>query len=60
MTDKLSNAYDLLLMSLYKPDHELRIQAKELDCYNEMMNLRNTVIEGLTKDANEYERARRI
>ena len=50
LTDNLTNAYDLLLMSLYKPDHELRIQAKELGCYSEMMVLRNAVIEQLTND----------
>lgn len=53
MTDLESSAYDLLLMSLYKPDHELRIQARELNCYNEMMTLRNHVIESLTKELNE-------
>ena len=37
-------------MSLFKPDHELRTQAKELGCYNEMMVLRNAVIEQLTED----------
>ena len=50
LTDPLSNAYDLFLMSLFKPDHELRTQAKELGCYNEMMVLRNAVIEQLTED----------
>ena len=52
LTDPLSNAYDLLLMSLYKPDHELRTQAKELGCYKEMMVLRNAVIDKLTEDYN--------
>lgn len=46
------NAYDLLLMSLYKPDHELRTQAKELGCYDEMIALRNQVIQQLTNDYN--------
>ena len=52
LTDKLTNAYDLLLMSLYKPDHELRIQAKELGCYEEMMALRNQIIQQVTNDYN--------
>ena len=50
LTDPLSNAYDLFLMSLYKPDHELRTQAKKLGCYDEMMVLRNAMIEQLTDD----------
>ena len=37
-------------MSLYKPDHELRTQAKRLGCYDEMMVLRNAIIEQLTED----------
>ena len=52
MTSKLTNAYDLLLMSLYKPDHELRTQAKELGCYDEMITLRNQIIRQLTNDYN--------
>ena len=52
LTNKLMNAYDLMLMSLYKPDHELRTQAKELGCYDEMIALRNQVIQQLTNDYN--------
>lgn len=39
-------------MSLYKPDHELRTQAKELGCYDEMITLRNQIIRQLTNDYN--------
>ena len=44
MTERLRNAYDLMLMSLYKIDHELRIQAKDLECHDELLQLRDEVV----------------
>ena len=41
---KLKNAYDLMIMSVIKPDSELRIEAKEAGCYAELMAIRKTMI----------------
>jgi len=47
MTDieKWDRAKTLLLESLYKPDSKLRGCAYNQDCYDEMMELRDNVIE---------------
>ena len=45
--DKLTNAYDLMIMSVIKPDHDLRTEAKQAGCYDELMTIRNAMIEYL-------------
>ena len=38
----------LFIMSVYKPDHELRCEAHELGCHAELMQIREDVLEYLT------------
>ena len=44
---KLKNAYDLMIMSVIKPDFELRTEAKEAGCYEELMSIRKSMIQYL-------------
>ena len=46
-TSKEQCALDLFIESVYKPDFELRAEAREQDCYDELMELRSQVIEML-------------
>ena len=41
------NALDLMIMSVYKPDAELRTEATDLGCLNELMQIREDVLEYL-------------
>ena len=41
------NALDLMTMSVYKPDSELRIEARDLGCLDELMKIREDVIQYL-------------
>ena len=41
---KLKHAYDLMIMSVIKPDAELRTEAKEAGCYEELMSIRKSMI----------------
>ena len=41
---KLQNAYDLMIMSVIKPDAELRTEAKQAGCYDELMSIRKYMI----------------
>ena len=43
------NAMDLFIMSVYKPDQELRVEAHENGCYKELMQIREDVLEYLTE-----------
>jgi hypothetical protein len=45
--DKLKHAYDLMIESVYKPDSDLRTQAKEDGCYDELMAIRKAMIQYL-------------
>ena len=45
--DKLKLAYNLMIESVYKPDSDLRTQAKEAGCYDELMSIRRAMIEYL-------------
>ena len=40
---KWNCALNLLIESLERPDHQLRVRAKEVGCYSELMWLRNEV-----------------
>tara|TARA_B100000131_G_scaffold253045_1_gene247022 strand:- start:291 stop:518 length:228 start_codon:yes stop_codon:yes gene_type:complete len=48
--EKHDRALSLFLESLYKPDNELRSCAHNQKCYNELMEVRQTVIDYVTKD----------
>ena len=41
------NALDLMIMSVYKPDAELRNEARDLGCLDELMSIREDVLDYL-------------
>ena len=41
------NALDLMIMSVYKPDAELRNEARDLGCLDELMQIREDVLDYL-------------
>ena len=43
------DAMDLFIMSVYKPDGDLRVEAMEAGCYKELMQIREDVLEYLTE-----------
>lgn len=45
--EKWNRGLDLFVESVYKPDSELRQCAHSQECYNELMSIRNDVIEYL-------------
>ena len=42
------NALDLMIMSVYKPDAELRNEARDLGCLDELMDVREQVLDYLS------------
>ena len=42
-----TNALDLMIMSVYKPDAELRNEARDLGCLDELMKIREDVLKYL-------------
>jgi hypothetical protein len=44
-----NDAMDLFIMSVYKPDPDLRTEAYENGCYTELMQIREDVLEYLTQ-----------
>ncbi len=44
-----NDAMDLFIMSVYKPDNELRVDAHDQGCYKELMQIREDVLEYLTE-----------
>ena len=44
---KKSDALSLFIESVIKPDHELRLAAKDQECYDELMQLRDDVLQYL-------------
>jgi hypothetical protein len=44
---ELKLAYDLMIESVYKPDSDLRTQAKEAGCYDQLMAIRKSMIQYL-------------
>ena len=42
-----TNALDLMIMSVYKPDSELRNEARDLGCLDELMKIREDVLDYL-------------
>lgn len=53
MSKKL-DAFDLFIMSVWKPDPELRSEAMEQGCYDELMEIREDMLEYLQGKRNEY------
>ena len=53
MSKKL-DAFDLFIMSVWKPDHELRAEAIDGNCYDELMQIREDMLEYLQAKRNEY------
>lgn len=44
---KWNRGLDLFIESVHKPDHELRQIAHEQECYNELMSVRESILEHL-------------
>ena len=44
---KWNRGLDLFIESVHKPDHELRQEAYDQKCYNELMAVRDLVLEYL-------------
>ncbi len=44
---KWNRGLDLFIESIYKPDFELRAEAKDQECYDELMDIRQQVIDYL-------------
>ena len=42
-----TNALDLMIMSVYKPDSELRNEARDLGCLDDLMQIREDVLDYL-------------
>ena len=53
MSKKL-DAFDLFIMSVWKPDSELRTEALEQGCFDELMEIREDMLEYLQAKRNEY------
>ena len=47
MNEKQRDALGLFIESVHKPDHELRQCAHNQKCYNELLEVRETVLEYL-------------
>jgi hypothetical protein len=45
--DQWNRGLDLFIESVHKPDHELRQVAHHQECYNELMAVRENVLEYL-------------
>jgi hypothetical protein len=59
ISNPYTNALDLFIMSVYKPDADLRVEAMELGCHKELMELREDVLEYLyeiRKDSRRFQR----
>ena len=53
-TSKKLDAFDLFIMSVWKPDPELRTEALDAGCYEELMQIREDMLEYLQAKRNEY------
>ena len=45
LRDSYLEALDLMIMSVYKPDHELRTEASRLGCLSELLKIREDMLE---------------
>ena len=53
-TSKKLDAFDLFIMSVWKPDPDLRTEAMDQGCYEELMQIREDMLEYLQAKRNEY------
>ena len=51
--EKVKDAFFIFYESVLKPDHQLREDAHDQKCYNELMEWRSEVIEYLDRRRNE-------
>ena len=51
---KKLDAFDLFIMSVWKPDPELRTEALEQGCFDELMEIREEMLEYLQVKRNEF------
>lgn len=54
-TRRKLDAFDLFIMSVWKPDTELRIEAQESGCFDELMQIREDMLEFLTEKRREIQ-----
>ena len=47
MTDKQKLAFDIFIESVLEPDYNLRAEAHDLGCYEELLHIREDVLEYL-------------
>ena len=45
--EKRQKAFSLFIESVIKPDHELRTDAHDQKCYNELMEIRDEILDYL-------------
>ena len=53
-TSKKLDAFDLFIMSVWKPDSELRTEALEQGCYDELMQIREDMLDYLQTKRKEF------
>lgn len=53
--DKMMRGLDIFIESVHKPDHALRQCAHNQKCYNELMEIREEVIQYLYSIRSRYE-----
>ena len=53
-TRKKLDAFDLFIMSVWKPDPELRTEALEQGCFDELMRIREDMLEYLEAKRKEF------
>ena len=51
---KKLDAFDLFIMSVWKPDPELRNDALEQGCYDELMQIRDDMLQYLESKRKEF------
>ncbi len=55
-TEKMNRAFDLYIESIHKPDNALRACAHNQKCYNELMQVRDMVLEYVYMKRRTHER----
>lgn len=54
-TSKSLDAFDLFIMSVWKPDPDLRAEAYSMGCYEELMAIRDDMLEYLQQQRKELQ-----
>jgi hypothetical protein len=55
VTSRSLDAFDLMIMSVWKPDSDLRSEAYNMNCYQELMSIRDDVIKYLEQQRKELQ-----